>query len=147
MQTRVVRELNACLSSRDVGAFRRGLLRGTNVALGGALLRVGYSFLQARLTWKWRVKLTRAVHERYFTSMNYYLLGAGAKAGSPDQLSDLDTRYSTPPRQSSHATRVLVPQCFMWRPRVALTARRVGRGVGERCSQSERPSEVKLGYL
>ena len=33
---------------------------------GGAALRILYSYLQARLTWKWRKKLTDHVHDAYF---------------------------------------------------------------------------------
>ena len=78
--------LNGTLSSRSLPAFRAGLLLGTVVACGGAGLRVLYAYLEARLTWKWRVKLTAVLHEKYFSGMSYYLLGPGAKADSPDQV-------------------------------------------------------------
>ena len=94
MQTGIVRALNATLSSRNVTDFKAGLLRSTAVALGGALLRIVYSYLQARLTWKWRVKLTTLLHEKYFAGNAFYLLGPGAKANSPDQMADPDTRIS-----------------------------------------------------
>ena len=33
-----------------------------------------YSYLQARLTWKWRKKLTDMLHTEYFAGINYYLV-------------------------------------------------------------------------
>lgn len=46
MQTGIVRALNATLSSRSLAAFKAGLLHSTAVAVGGALLRIVYSYLQ-----------------------------------------------------------------------------------------------------
>ena len=43
---------------------------------GGAGLRLMYSFLQSRLTWKWRKKLTKVLHDKYFQVM-------GARASLP----------------------------------------------------------------
>lgn len=92
--------LNGTLNSRNFADFRAGLLQGTAVACGGALLRVVYAYLEARLTWKWRGKLTRLLHEKYFAGMNYYMMGPGAKADSPDQMSDPDTRISADVNES-----------------------------------------------
>ena len=35
------------------------------------------SYLQARLTWKWRYKLTNHVHDAYFQNKAYYFIGEG----------------------------------------------------------------------
>ena len=42
------------------------------------------SYLQARLTWKWRYKLTNHVHDAYFQNKAYYFIGegGGVKGGS-----------------------------------------------------------------
>ena len=52
---------------------------GLNVA--GAFLRLAYSYLQARLTWKWRKKLTDTIQAEYFSGLNYYLIGEGGGRG------------------------------------------------------------------
>ena len=54
-----------------------GLVRIATLNFGGAVLRIFYSYLQARLTWKWRGKLTRLMHAQYFAGINYYLIGPG----------------------------------------------------------------------
>ena len=55
LTTRAVRILDATLNSRNVAAFKTGLVRIVFINLGGAILRIAYSYLQARLTWKWCV--------------------------------------------------------------------------------------------
>ena len=54
-----------------------GLVRIATLNFGGAVLRIFYSYLQARLSWKWRGKLTRLMHAQYFAGINYYLIGPG----------------------------------------------------------------------
>ena len=51
------------------------------VWIAGAWLRIIYSYLQARLTWKWRTKLTNILHREYFGGINYYLIGEGGGRG------------------------------------------------------------------
>jgi hypothetical protein len=55
LTTRAVGILDATLNSRNVAAFKTGLVRIVFINLGGAILRIAYSYLQARLTWKWCV--------------------------------------------------------------------------------------------
>jgi ABC-type uncharacterized transport system fused permease/ATPase subunit len=94
LQTGLVRQLERTLSTRDLPTFRVALAKGAAVQVGGAGLRLVYSFLQSRLTWKWRKKLTRILHERYFDGMNYYWVGAGA-GNSGARLHDPDSRITT----------------------------------------------------
>ena len=72
LQTEVVRALDRTLSSRSVPEFSRALLRGVLISVGGGVLRLVFGYLQARLSWKWRYKLTNLFHEKYFAGMNYY---------------------------------------------------------------------------
>ena len=67
------------LNSRDIAVFKRGLVQTVGCAIAGAAFRLTYSYLQARLTWKWRNKLTRVCHEKYFRDMNYYFIGEGVR--------------------------------------------------------------------
>ena len=91
MQTDVIRVLDGTLNSRNVAIFRAGLIKGTCVQFGGAVLSIIYGFIQSRLTWKWRYKLTNMMHNEYFKNMNYYYVGAG---GGKDglKMDDPDTR-------------------------------------------------------
>ena len=68
LQTQAVRWMDGTLTSRSLPDFRRGLVRVAVLNFGGALLRILYSYLQARLTWKWRYKLTSHVHDAYFSN-------------------------------------------------------------------------------
>ena len=54
INTEVVRALDSTLANRSVESFKAGLARGAVVWIAGAWLRIIYSYLQARLTWKWR---------------------------------------------------------------------------------------------
>ncbi|MAC31648.1 MAG: hypothetical protein CL948_09215 [Erythrobacter sp.] len=58
---------------------------------GGAALRILYSYLQARLTWKWRKKLTDHVHDAYFQNKAYYFIGEGGGVKGSKML-DADHR-------------------------------------------------------
>jgi ABC-type uncharacterized transport system fused permease/ATPase subunit len=66
LTTRYVAWMDGTLNSRNVADFKAGLVRIMLVNVGGAFLRVLYSYLQSRLTWKWRFKLTDHVHSLYF---------------------------------------------------------------------------------
>ena len=89
----MARALDRTLSSRSVTDFKAGMIKGTLVACGGSVLRILYSYLQARLTWKWRKKLTRLFHNKYFQGFNYYWLGAGGGRGM-DKIEDPDSRIT-----------------------------------------------------
>jgi ABC-type uncharacterized transport system fused permease/ATPase subunit len=77
LQTQVVRWMDGTLTSRNLTDFRTGLVRLAILNTGGAGLRILYSYLQARLTWKWRQKLTDHVHNAYFQNKAYYFIGEG----------------------------------------------------------------------
>ena len=91
LQTEAVRILDGTLNSRNLAQFKVGLLRITLVSFGGSLLQLLYSYLQARLTWKWRYRLTDHVHSLYFRNKAYYFVGEGGGVGG-DKLSDPDHR-------------------------------------------------------
>jgi ABC-type uncharacterized transport system fused permease/ATPase subunit len=93
LNTSVVRALDMTLANRNVADFRAGLLRGSALWIGGTWVRILYSYLQARLTWKWRRKLTDLLHKQYFTGMCYYLIGEGG-GRKTDRMSDADTRIT-----------------------------------------------------
>eukprot|EP01051_Picozoa_sp_SAG22_P012765 SAG22_NODE_1357_length_4629_cov_10.880922_4_plen_178_part_00 len=93
LQTQVVFALDKTLSSRSLADFKAGMIKGTLVACGGSLLRLLYGYLQARLTWKWRKKLTELFHDKYFKGFNYYWLGAGGGRGM-DKIEDPDARIT-----------------------------------------------------
>jgi ABC-type multidrug transport system fused ATPase/permease subunit len=93
LQTEVVRALDRTLSSRNLADFKAGMIKGTAVACGGSLLRIIYSYLRARMTWKWRKKLTTLFHEKYFEGFNFYWLGAGGGRGM-DKIEDPDSRIT-----------------------------------------------------
>ena len=93
LNTSVVRALDTTLANRNVAQFRSGLARGAVLWIGGTWVRILYGYLQARLTWKWRRKLTDLLHEQYFAGMCYYLIGEGGGRGK-DRMSDADTRIT-----------------------------------------------------
>eukprot|EP01047_Picozoa_sp_COSAG01_P034196 COSAG01_NODE_2556_length_7460_cov_14.297786_8_plen_590_part_00 len=93
LNTAVVRALDSTLANRNADDFRRGLLRGAVLWIGGSWVRIAYSYLQARLTWKWRRKLTELLHKEYFSGMCYYLIGEGGGRGH-EKMSDADTRIT-----------------------------------------------------
>ena len=68
LSTEVVRALDATLANRSLAAFKAGLLKAVVVSLGGSWLRIVYGYLQARLTWKWRRKLTTMCQAQYESS-------------------------------------------------------------------------------
>lgn len=53
-----MRTLDSTLASRNLVTFKAGLVRYALIALLGSWLRIIYGYIQARLTWKWRKKLT-----------------------------------------------------------------------------------------
>ena len=93
LATAAVTILNTTLVSRSVPQFLIGLRNMTLVALLGSWLRIGYSYCQARLTWKWKTKLTHRLHDLYFSGINYYLIGEGGGSGGR-KLSDADSRMT-----------------------------------------------------
>ena len=54
LATSAVTALNTTLVSRSMPEFLVGLRNMTMVSLLGSWLRIGYSYCQARLTWKWK---------------------------------------------------------------------------------------------
>jgi ABC-type uncharacterized transport system fused permease/ATPase subunit len=94
MQTEVVRALEGTLNSRSLADFKIGMIRSSVVSFGGALLSILYNYLQSRLNHKWRDKLTKMLHEKYFKNMNYYYIGAGGGRGQ-DKMDDPDTRITS----------------------------------------------------
>jgi len=91
LQTQVVRWMDGTLTTRNLGDFRTGLVRLALLNTGGAALRILYSYLQARLTWKWRKKLTDHVHDAYFQNKAYYFIGEGGGVKGSKML-DADHR-------------------------------------------------------
>lgn len=106
-QTKLTNMLFRTLNSRSVSAFRTGIVRSTAVSVGAAILDIIYNYLQQRLNWKWRVKLTKTVHEKYFANMNYYFMGAGGGRGSM-KMDDPDTRITQDLAQTVNG----FTQCF-----------------------------------
>ena len=53
-----------------------------------------YSFLQSRLTWKWRKKLTKVLHDKYFQVM-------GARASLPPTHTHTTPRCPQRPRPAT----------------------------------------------
>lgn len=81
LTTETVRTLDSTLASRNLATFKSGLLRYAAIALLGSWLRIIYAYIQARLTWKWRKKLTDTIQAEYFSGLNYYLIGEGGGRG------------------------------------------------------------------
>jgi ABC-type uncharacterized transport system fused permease/ATPase subunit len=91
LQTRAVRWMESTLTTRNLAEFKVGLVRVALLNFGGAALRILYSYLQARITWKWRGKLTDHVHDAYFSAKAFYFIGeGGGVAGS--KMIDADNR-------------------------------------------------------
>ena len=97
--TECVRILDSTLTTRSVAVFQSGLMRYGVVSFLGSWLRIGYGYLQARLTWKWRKKLTDKLQAEYFHGINYYLIGEGGARGE-DRMHDADTRITEDLRQT-----------------------------------------------
>jgi ABC-type uncharacterized transport system fused permease/ATPase subunit len=91
LQTQAVRHMDGTLTTRNLSDFRQGLVQVAALNFGGALLRILYSYLQARLTWKWRYKLTTHVHDAYFQNKAYYFIGEGGGVKGSKML-DADHR-------------------------------------------------------
>lgn len=53
--------------------------------------RLCFRYFQARLTWKWRYRMTNTLHGLYFSNMNYYFIGDGGGTGA-DKMVDADHR-------------------------------------------------------
>jgi hypothetical protein len=87
------RTMGATLASRNVVDFRRGLGQMVIVGLFSSWLSIASGYLQARLTWKWKKKLTHHLHDLYFKGINYYLIGEGGGKGG-DKLADADSRMT-----------------------------------------------------
>jgi ABC-type uncharacterized transport system fused permease/ATPase subunit len=86
LSVEAVRFMDGTLNSRNLVDFKVGLVRILVLNLGGSLLQLLYSYLQARLTWKWRHKLTDHVHSLYFRNKSYYFISnIGDKLTDPDQ--------------------------------------------------------------
>lgn len=83
--------LESTFTSRDAGLFRSSLLRVIAINACGSAVDMVYSHLESRLTWKWKRKLTRLLHEKYFDDKAFYLIGPG---GGPDGLADPDARIT-----------------------------------------------------
>ena len=93
LQTQVTRTLFGTLNSRNRAVFNQGILRSAYVSVGAAILDIIYNYLQQRLNWKWRKKLTDLLHEKYFANFAYYYIGAGGGRGV-NKMSDPDTRIT-----------------------------------------------------
>ena len=93
LATATARTMGATLASRNLLDFRRGLLQTVGVGLLSSWLSIGSGYLQARLTWKWKKKLTHMLHDLYFKGINYYLIGEGGGRGG-DKLADADSRMT-----------------------------------------------------
>ena len=91
LSVEAVRFMDGTLNSRSVGDFKVGLARILAINFGGSLLQLLYSYLQARLTWKWQHRLTDHVHSLYFRNKAYYFIGEGGGVGG-DKLTDPDQR-------------------------------------------------------
>jgi ABC-type uncharacterized transport system fused permease/ATPase subunit len=96
--TDCVRVLDSTLTSRSLSTFKLGLGKFALVTFVGSWLRIGYGYLQARLTWKWRAKLTDKLQAEYFSGLNYYLISEGGARGA-DRMHDADTRITEDLRQ------------------------------------------------
>jgi ABC-type uncharacterized transport system fused permease/ATPase subunit len=116
LQTHVTDVLFRTLGSRDIRMFRRGIVQSTAVSIGAATLDIVYNWMQQRLNWKWRQKLTKVLHEKYFANMNYYFVGAGGGRGSL-KMEDPDTRITQDLSQTVNG----FTQCFSKAMNSALT--------------------------
>jgi hypothetical protein len=54
-------QMDATLASRSLGGFKKGMMYSFGVAIVGSWLRIIYGYFQARLTWKWKNKMTHKV--------------------------------------------------------------------------------------
>ena len=80
-------------AAQNRAVFSQGILRSAYVSVGAAILDIIYNYLQQRLNWKWRKKLTDLLHEKYFANFAYYYIGAGGGRGV-NKMSDPDTRIT-----------------------------------------------------
>eukprot|EP01050_Picozoa_sp_SAG11_P003030 SAG11_NODE_163_length_13928_cov_29.869188_5_plen_252_part_00 len=93
-QTYITMVMERALNSRSLPGFKEGLLKGTALGFAATALGMVYGLLNARLTWKWRNKMTKVLHDKYFDGMNYYLIGAGGAKNQSDKLDDPDVRIT-----------------------------------------------------
>jgi ABC-type uncharacterized transport system fused permease/ATPase subunit len=84
LQTHVTMVMERALNSRSLPAFKEGLAKGTGLAFAATALGMVYGLLNSRLTWKWKAKMTKILHDKYFDGMNYYLIGAGGAKNKGD---------------------------------------------------------------
>ena len=87
-----VGKLESTFTSRHLPTFVSSLARVIAINACGSAVDMVYSHLQSRLTWSWKRKLTKLLHEKYFCNNAYYLIGPG---GGPDALDDPDTRMTS----------------------------------------------------
>ena len=64
--------------------------------------RLIFRYFQARLTWKWRYRMTEILHNSYFSNMNFYFIGDGGGVGK-DKMADADHRMVDDVKQAVQA--------------------------------------------
>eukprot|EP01052_Picozoa_sp_SAG31_P016799 SAG31_NODE_1126_length_9767_cov_5.580058_8_plen_131_part_00 len=90
--TSIAYHMETVMASRDTAAFLRLLPRAFLwQCFMPATNRLTFGFFKARMTWKWRYKMTQLLHAKYFSKMNYYFIGEGGGTGG-DKMSDADHR-------------------------------------------------------
>jgi ABC-type uncharacterized transport system fused permease/ATPase subunit len=150
LTTSVVKIMDATLASRSLGDFKKGMMYSFGVAIVGSWLRIIYGYFQARLTWKWKNKMTHKLHDMYFKGINYYLIGEGGGAAGK-KLSDADSRMTQDLNtvvnafsQTFNTSTFLLSAGFFYTYEVRLPANLRGTTVrrGSIWSKHSRPAEA-----
>eukprot|EP01051_Picozoa_sp_SAG22_P009762 SAG22_NODE_837_length_6911_cov_4.576629_6_plen_327_part_00 len=85
-------EMEKVMASRNTAAFLALLPRAFLwQCFMPATNRLTFGYFKARMTWKWRYKMTHLLHAKYFSKMNYYFIGEGGGTGG-DKMADADHR-------------------------------------------------------
>ena len=91
----VKRDLMLATYKRNLDIFRRVILETVIMSLLSSLIYATHRYLKERLSLIWREKLTKQLHKKYFTSMNYYRLSHLNRG----EISDVEERMVKDPRR------------------------------------------------
>ena len=91
----VKRDLMLATYKRNVSLFRRVIFETVIMSLLSSLIYATHRYLKERLSLIWREKLTKQLHEKYFTSMNYYRLSHLNRG----EIADVEERIVKDPRR------------------------------------------------
>ena len=91
----VKRDLMLATYKRNLDLFRRVIVETVLMSVASSLIYATHRYLKERLSLIWREKLTKQLHRKYFTRMNYYRLSHLNRG----EIADVEERMVKDPRR------------------------------------------------